>query len=481
MTRRFPFFIALYIVTILAHLILGLPILKMKFWLIAYIVLAVGFVLTALWWIYLPVFLWPVYILLPLAGTIALGFVRFANIKMAGPPELDPIERMETAPPNPYFIHLSDPHFIGVEKGKTIEGKRRDATTSRRVASQVIRLHPHYLLITGDVTDSGSESEWKQAEEILLNPVRQAGVSVIMAPGNHDLQPAFGVGREPGSPDRVTAIHMRRFVDEEVALGTELSTVDRRTLASLESWRPTDQEVAAKASQVYLHCLANAPIGERGAARLGAAMSWAKGCELASKPDVVRDSMVTFYTERACGDWFPLIQHDAETRTSLVVLCSSAKATSSIAANALGSLGEDQLKRLEVAFTQIPSQTSTVFVMLHHPPVRRWGDNYGVPARWWRLSEWTESALYNYALLGPEWRESVDLIDKLVGVASSPRQMTWVLLYGHRHQRSLSAISTGAWALHLSEAPALGEGDLGVRAGYLRSDPTRIDWKWLQF
>lgn len=119
--------------------------------------------------------------------------------------------------------------------------------------------------------------------------------------------------------------------------------------------------------------------------------------------------------------------------------------------------------------------------MLHHPPVRRWGDNYEIPAHWWRWNEWTESALYNYALLGSEWRDSVDLVDKMVGVASSHRQTIWVMLYGHRHQKSLSAIRGGAWALYLSEAPALGEGELGVRAGYLTTDPIRIEWKWLEY
>ena len=51
---------------------------------------------------------------------------------------------------------------------------------------QILDLHPDLVVITGDNTNNGRESEMKQLAAY-LREIRDAGIEIIMIPGNHDM------------------------------------------------------------------------------------------------------------------------------------------------------------------------------------------------------------------------------------------------------------------------------------------------------
>ena len=417
----------------------------------------------------------------PVAGTVVIGTLRYGHLKGAGPDEHQGTDSIaiELAPKHPLFVHVSDSHFPGRGRRETFQHLPRDTQELTALSARIRGLKPAYLLVTGDVTDTGGEAEWRQAEEILLGPARKEGTVVISAPGNHDLQPAFGGVEHALSPERASAILLRRFLEASGTAAAGLRTTDGRSIASMVEWRPTPEEVAERASRDYLTCVAN-PIEPR-----AAGSTWAKGCALAATPEVVAEVMVTFRTAPACADWFPLVHTNEGTGVAVFVLCSSAITTLTYGSNAIGAFGTPQIERLLSAIQSLPASARHVLILLHHPPVKRWGDDNGWPTNWFSWTAWNNSSMYNFGLLGSEWRDAVDLMEGLVSVREGPSAPSIALLFGHRHERSLGSIRTGKWAIPLLEADAFGAATgaepAGVRAGYLRPDGSGIDVKWLTF
>ena len=471
------FSVFLYAITFVGHVLLGLPALSSWIAITIYFVVGLLFLVTFYIWKGMPLSLWIFYSFFPLLLTLAIGLFTAVQLYPTGPDKSAPSVSIESADPNPLLMHISDTHFIGMAREKTFQGANWNLAAIARLEQLILRLRPDYLLITGDVTDTGEKAEWDQAFKTLLGTAKEACIPVIMAPGTHDLQPAFFRGGGRGSVERADAELSRRFLEAQREFGPDLQTVDRRTVRALLSWEPTNEEIQETAREQYLACNRAALGFDTRPSR-----SWAKRCADATRPSMVADNIIKFHTARACREWFPLLHHDAAERTTVIVLCSSGVATARLGRVALGSFGQEQLKRLEEALEQLPNQSRYVLVMLHHPPVRRWGDLWGLPKTWWRWSAWEESPLFNYAFLLSEWRESRDLIEKLLIAAKKRTNTVFILLYGHLHESHLSTIYEDQGViLWASEAPALYEGATGVRVGYATGDSGEIKWKWLRF
>lgn len=54
------------------------------------------------------------------------------------------------------------------------------------LVSQILNLHPDLVVITGDDTNNGRESEMRQLTAHLRR-IREAGIEIVMIPGNHDM------------------------------------------------------------------------------------------------------------------------------------------------------------------------------------------------------------------------------------------------------------------------------------------------------
>lgn len=101
------------------------------------------------------------------------------------------------------FIHLSDLH-IGFIEELDFSSDRPDLPTPKKsgkienmhtqmIVKNIIKNYKEtkdkpVILITGDITDNGSEEEYKEAVKLLM-PLKKEGFILKIVPGNHDYGP----------------------------------------------------------------------------------------------------------------------------------------------------------------------------------------------------------------------------------------------------------------------------------------------------
>jgi hypothetical protein len=121
-----------------------------------------------------------------------------------------------------------------------------------------------HALISGDITDTGEKAQWEQAAKELVHPLRDAGITLIMAPGNHDLQPIF-TDSVKASKIQTEAKHGYRFLRMQATTGVALKTVGGASIGSLVT--ATDDEWKAVLTKINNQCIDGCPVPplERGA------------------------------------------------------------------------------------------------------------------------------------------------------------------------------------------------------------------------
>lgn len=418
-----------------------------------------------------------VLVVLPVVGTLAIGLNRFMNLDPTGPGSEEPAVPTSSMPGPPLLVHLSDTHFVGSDRTATKQGLARDAARLKGLVARLIDLHPRYVIVTGDITDTGRETEWLQADEILFEPLRVAGISVMLAPGNHDLQPAFGGTGLLASIENSTSVLQTRFLQRAATARPDLASTDGQRTASRLPPDPTADKIKKEADETWRVCNDVQPFD-----RDVSPVLQSEACQVASDPMHIKERLMGSSVAAACHDWYPLVTHDAEAALSFIMLCSSANVTDGIGANAVGAWGSGQLIRLAAAFQHLPAQTRHVVILVHHAPVRRRDDRFGGPRRWWSWQDWNNSPIYNFALLGAEWTDAIALVATITAAAKEAGSPAIAVLYGHRHQQSFSGLaSLDGWTVRFSEAPAFGETAAPVRAAYGVNNGAQLVWKSLQF
>src|SRR5579872_4925464 len=103
------------------------------------------------------------------------------------------------------IVHLSDLHF-GAHDQRLVEA----------VGTEVDRLKPDLVVISGDFTQRARTEQFKEACEF-LNALRERGHEVLGVPGNHDV-PLYDVLRRFLSP----LARYRRYIDETLCPFVEL-------------------------------------------------------------------------------------------------------------------------------------------------------------------------------------------------------------------------------------------------------------------
>ncbi|NDW05796.1 metallophosphoesterase family protein [Jiella pacifica] len=103
------------------------------------------------------------------------------------------------------LAHLSDLHF-----------GRHDSKAAEDLAADVKRLAPDLVIVSGDFTQDGTKSEFRQAEEFL----QELGLPTFCIPGNHDV-PARNIARRLVDPYGL----YRRFISEELEPFVEMNGV----------------------------------------------------------------------------------------------------------------------------------------------------------------------------------------------------------------------------------------------------------------
>jgi 3',5'-cyclic AMP phosphodiesterase CpdA len=105
------------------------------------------------------------------------------------------------------LAHLSDLHF-----------GRVDPVVLRGLREGLVRVHPHLLVISGDLTQRARIAEFQEAREFLAS---LPGPQVVV-PGNHDLSPFYSAARWRTPLERymryITSDLQPFYGDEEVAV-----------------------------------------------------------------------------------------------------------------------------------------------------------------------------------------------------------------------------------------------------------------------
>jgi len=91
---------------------------------------------------------------------------------------------------SPYILHLSDLHLTATGAKRTEGGASGNDNLAWLTGNLVQSRRPKYLIITGDIVDTGSPLEWSQAGGI-LETLKEQGMRVLTCPGNHDLATAY--------------------------------------------------------------------------------------------------------------------------------------------------------------------------------------------------------------------------------------------------------------------------------------------------
>jgi 3',5'-cyclic AMP phosphodiesterase CpdA len=460
------------------------------------------------------------YLVMPPALTILLGLHSYSQLIEAVPREGGAPARQGAL----LFMHLSDTHFVGREEGLTFQGATWSTQNMEATARLVRRLQPPLLLVSGDVTDTGARREWEQAMNRLLRPAKEAGSRVILAPGTHDMHPAFS-GADDADSDFVGLVfqivsHLRTV--RELAQ-IEWSWLDRFFLSSVGRYRfvsavvpvPSfvSRAVLARRFLEYQEELAAGVTADGSivSERLKQAFdmaSWVKEAQasdrlksqlildrcfnpqaessaaLQNACDALREALGKYSaalgTGVGCDDLYPLLYPDERTHASVIVLCDAAVTTRGFGSAALGLINKEQLARFAQMLARVSQDSRYVIIMLHHRPIRPRDDRWGFP-KTWHAADWANSPLYHYSFLRGDAETANALVTTILEQAGRHPDRTYVLLYGHAHQKFLGKVygREGQGQLWISETSALYE-ELGARVAYAGSDGTDLVWDWVK-
>ncbi len=321
-----------------------------------------------------------------MAGYMAVAALTWgiADATMRQPRSLDALPPAEGAARRWRIAHLSDIHLVGWPYGFRIESGRSGPRGNGRFHRLLARLEAIHqanpldiILLTGDVTDAGSSSEWSEFFGALAQYPKLASLFLIL-PGNHDVNVVDRANTAkidlPTSPKKRLR-EMRVLSAMEQIQGSRARIVDpaaRRVGATLsDRLRPQIPELQEFA--------------DTGAFRLSRALGvvWAEAFPMVLAP------------ESADGLGVILLNSNAETHFSFT--------------NALGLVSLQQVRSMEVAVAQYPR--ARWIVALHHHVVE-------YPGRVEAFSERIGTALVN-----GNW-----FIRSLQRIAPNA-----IVMHGHRH------------------------------------------------
>jgi hypothetical protein len=151
---------------------------------------------------------------------------------------------------------------------------------------------------------------------------------------------------------------------------------------------------------------------------------------------------------------------------------------STFGTNAIGFLNDDQARRLLKQLHDLSDRITTVVVMQHYPITR--GPNDGLPLPLWPflpLSEWWDqlkgSKLWAYAFLVSNRGAAGTVLEEIRAMADANPRRSYLVLFGHRHLRTLGTFGK----VILAEAPNVASLDGGFYLGTKGpAGETRISW-----
>jgi hypothetical protein len=236
--------------------------------------------------------------------------------------------------------------------------------------------------------------------------------TVLLAPGNHDLSAAFGSPAGPG--ERLSSF---------LLLQAELDRA-RRAL------EPASEPVRSEDGRPLLGLVEPPGALARQARRL-----------------------------------FPLQWSSSDGATRVWILNSSVEEAPEFGRGVLGTFGAEQLSRLARRLEECAADARTreILVLLHHPCALDFAD---LDLR----------AAFDVGKLAADPRDSQRLVQILRERAGSAQGLSWALLFGHRHERSLGRLDR-IWLLEAPDPRPAAQPESG--AWLLLAGPRGAEARWI--
>lgn len=349
------------------------------------------------------------------------------------------------------FAQLSDLHVVAAGT-RTRDNSRSGISDLPRVANTLQAIHPHYIFVTGDMTDGGEESEWSA---VLANLSTLSNSSqIVMSPGNHDMNLVFDLGEETDGYVSSDVKRFRRFIVAQWKMNSRVQTFDgislRAILANAPP-EPTTKDVQNDKSRLT-DCYWSCGSMDSDFKRYDSLCRVLCAQQAKEFPAFKSIERVDEYWQKVAQNSFPLVEKDSN--TVVIVLGTIFTAPAIVGQNALGGLDANQLGRFDSVLRAIPSETAEIYILAHHPFTRPANETLSFP-RTLSIVQWQNSRLFAYSLLSydaQQARRVVDLIDRTS--ARLPNAQIFVL-FGHRHVRSFSKRAN----IEFVESPNLGTDD----------------------
>ncbi len=466
---------------VLAALISGLPIISAIFW------DHLGLPTDSGWWVSILLFLLAnvtTLLMLPLVSHISRGhpvgivaavggFGLLVAMEIIAPPAITLIKiysqeasvNPQTLQPDscdqtvePIFAHISDLHIT--ERQSTRDGKQPGNGKLTPLLQRLNERRPPFLIISGDITDEGTATQWRLVEQ-LFRPLHPE-TKVLVSTGNHDLnyffgtdpeehpwtwfglRPLVGIDAEPRI-FRAAEFQARHLDQVHTSAGELLRnvTTDVPNESNLDRFQLQIGECA-------LSCVSN--VGGGGDPRDAK-------LQIASCPSFCAHDLdsIRFHYFHDLSQSFPLYYYDEVSNTAFISMTTSMADSTEVGRNAIGLSGKDQIKNLKAVLDLLPSTVKYIVLIQHHPLL--WSGVPGFPR--FHLADVLRPKKAVDAFYTSPWFLAVFLHNDIAEgaqiytllqseVAKRPGSVALVV-FGHRHERSLSRIGS----ITFEEAPNL--------------------------
>ena len=363
----------------------------------------------------------------------------------------------------PLLIHMTDVHITSNEQTKRIGGGIGGIRCFRESLEFVSQSRPKYLIISGDLTDTGCSEEWQQAGELIANFSESEAPFLVLAPGNHDLSESY---------DEMSRVDQMRLYFESIARISprmisfvELTVADIIQKVYSAAAPPLVAEIGTILKDIYI-------TGSKPATRFPPVSSTRRErrakAENVDWQSIARDKLIDQWFRTYGGDLFPLRIYDEKQKTMIFVLNSVMRA-GTFGESALGFLGTKQLSRLYGHLRTLPQEAENVLVVTHHSPFRRAGEWQLVLSPHQLGRSFTE--VMDYCFLSHQAEEARAFIAKLSACADQYQSVRFFLMCGHRH----TAGAGYAGRVLVLEGGALCEEGAGAWIVYANSGRVSID------
>jgi hypothetical protein len=324
----------------------------------------------------------------------------------------------------PLISHVSDIHITRADNVARLEGGLGGHAAVAQWLSSIRDLGPKFLVISGDITDTGDPAEWRRFEEIVR--LYDTGAVVLLAPGNHDLSQEYGK-RQDGK--------LRLFLECQSRLLPQLVTFSGEQLSLIIDKIHTDVAplVSSRAETNKHEFIHTHPILDEKA--LDFAVQRAK---FAEKHDWLASAWKDLLNERFSGfasdkhTLFPLKFEHPPSRSIFYILNSALTSVPTFGNSALGHFSQAQLDQLMAQLETVPAWTQNVVIVTHHPPFRRPGE--------WRAFYFgmggkrkIVSRIWDYAFLAQHGTEAREFATRFSTYADKHPEINLFILCGHRH------------------------------------------------